>query len=78
MANVLEFFANTRERLQGHGVGAVFARGASGSFGVMALGAVMTLCTNMLLTRVMGVAQWSASRRPPMFRRASGLPPQAD
>ena len=58
MANVLEFFANTRERLQGHGVGAVFARGASGSFGVMALGAVMTLCTNMLLTRVMGVAQY--------------------
>ena len=44
------YFSVLFKRLKGPGVGAVVARGASGSFGVMVLGAAMAFGTNMLLT----------------------------
>ena len=45
-------------RLQGQGVGAVLVRGASGSFGVMLLGAALAFGINILLARVLGVSQY--------------------
>jgi len=47
-----------KKRLQGKGVGAILVRGASGSFLVLMIGAIMAFGTNMLLARIMGVTQY--------------------
>jgi len=46
------------KRLQGDGVGAILARGASASFVVAVVGAVMAFGTNVLLARLMGATQY--------------------
>jgi O-antigen/teichoic acid export membrane protein len=46
------------KRLQGQGIGAFLARGASGSLFVKILGASMAFGTNVLLARLMGTAQY--------------------
>ena len=51
-------FLTLKKRLQGKGVGAILARGASGSFIVLMIGAAMAFGTNMLLARLMGVTQY--------------------
>lgn len=45
-------------KLKGKGIGAVLAKGASGSFAVMVLGSAMAFGTQILLARFLGVAQY--------------------
>lgn len=56
--NIRELVPVLWERLQGDGIGAVLARGASSSFAVSVFGAIMAFGTNVLLTRLMGVTQY--------------------
>jgi len=56
--NIRELVPYLWRRLQGDGIGAVLARGAGSSFVISIIGAVMAFCTNMLLTRLMGVTQY--------------------
>jgi len=56
--NVHMFITSLLKRLQGDGVGAELARGASGAFSVSILGVVMAFITNLMLARIMGVTQF--------------------
>jgi O-antigen/teichoic acid export membrane protein len=58
MVSINEENLGVWRRLQGRGIGAVLARGASGSFGVMVIGVGIAFGANMLLTRLMGAAQY--------------------
>lgn len=52
------FESSLWQRLQGNGIGAVLARGASAAFFVSVIGAAMAFATNVLLARIMGITQY--------------------
>ncbi len=47
-------------RLNGQGIGAILARGASGSFAVTVLGTAMSFVTNLVLARILGASEYGA------------------
>ena len=56
--NLFGVFGGTRKRFHGNTIVNVLIKGASASFIVMVLGAVLAFGTNMLLARLMGVTQY--------------------
>jgi len=58
VTNLFGLVSIAQKQFHGHGVGAILARGASGSFGVLLLGSVMTFTSNILLARIMDVTQY--------------------
>lgn len=56
--SVREYITGKWQSLQGSEIGAVVARGAGGAFTVMVLSSALAFCTNILLTRLLGVTQY--------------------